>query len=151
MKASGTKMRTLLRRALPSDATAPGLARRALGELPPPLGVDPADLRLMVSELVTNSVRHAQAAPSERIELDIFEMGAGIHVEVRDPGSGYASVAKALGVIRVLPRSEETSAEGGFGLLVVADLADRCGARWDGGTVTWFELDRDEGAARNES
>src|ERR687887_651031 len=84
MKASGTKMRTLLRRALPPDATAPGLARRALGELPPRLGVDPADLRLMVSELVTNSVRHAQAAPSERIKLDIFEMEAGIHVEVRD-------------------------------------------------------------------
>jgi hypothetical protein len=70
---------------------------------------------------------------------------------VRDPGGGYASVAKALGVIRVLPRHEETNPEGGFGLLVVADLADRCGARWDGGTVTWFEMDRDEGAARNES
>jgi anti-sigma regulatory factor (Ser/Thr protein kinase) len=142
------QMRRLLSRAFPPDATAPGLARRALSELPPGLGPDLADLRLMVSELVTNCIKHAGLAPSDRIGLEIFEMEPGVRVEVRDPGRGYEMATKALRAIPGRPEPHESFALSGFGFMVIAALADRFGARRDGGTVMWFEVDGDH--ARGE-
>jgi anti-sigma regulatory factor (Ser/Thr protein kinase) len=139
--------RTVLTRGLPADATAPPLARSALAELPSHLGPDRADLRLMVSELVTNCVRHAHLAPSQRIELGVFELAAGIRVEVRDPGGGYQAAAKALGEPRGRPGPDEPLPQGGFGLMVIAALADRYGVRQDQGTVVWFEVDEDQARA----
>jgi anti-sigma regulatory factor (Ser/Thr protein kinase) len=139
----GAEMRLLLSCGLPPDATAPGLARRAVAGLPPGLVADPGDLRLMVSELVTNSVRHGGLAPSDRIQLQVFEMDPGIHVEVRDPGSGYAEASEALGSIPEPPGPDEPLAEGGFGMMVTAALSDRFGVRRDEGTVMWFEVNGD--------
>jgi anti-sigma regulatory factor (Ser/Thr protein kinase) len=143
------QVRTMLTRGLPPDATAPRLARSALAELPSHLGPGRADLRLMVSELVTNCVRHAHLAPSQRIELVVFELAAGIRVEVRDRGGGYQAAAKALGEPPARPGPDEPLPQGGFGLMVIAALADRYGVRQDQGTVVWFEVDGDQ--ARTES
>jgi anti-sigma regulatory factor (Ser/Thr protein kinase) len=143
------QMRTMLTRGLPPDATAPRLARSALAELPSHLRPGRADLRLMVSELVTNCVRHAHLAPSQRIELVIFELTAGIRVEVKDPGGGYQAATKALGEPRGRPGSDEPLPQGGFGLMVIAALADRYGVRQDQGTVVWFEVDEDRAHAES--
>jgi anti-sigma regulatory factor (Ser/Thr protein kinase) len=141
--ASTVGMRTVLTRGLPPDARAPRLARSALDELPSHLSPGRADLRLMVSELVTNCVRHAHLAPSQRIELGVFEVSAGIRVEVKDPGGGYQAAAEALGEPPVQPGPDEPLPQGGFGLMVIASLADRYGVRQDQGTVVWFEVDQD--------
>jgi anti-sigma regulatory factor (Ser/Thr protein kinase) len=138
------EMRTVLTRDLPPDATAPRLARSALAELPSHLAPDRADLRMMVCELVTNCVRHAHLAASQRIELVIFETTVGIRVEVKDPGGGYKAAAKALGEPRGRPGPDEPLPQGGFGLMVIAALADRYGVRQDRGTVVWFEMDQDQ-------
>jgi anti-sigma regulatory factor (Ser/Thr protein kinase) len=140
-------MRTVLTRGFPPDATAPRLARSALAEMPSHLGPDLADLRLMVCELVTNCVRHAHLAPSQRIELVIFEMTPGIRVEVKDPGRGYEAAARALGEPRGRSGANEPLPQGGFGLRLIAALADRYGVRQDQGTVVWFEVDQDQARA----
>ena len=46
------------------------------------------DLRLLVSELVTNSVLHGGAGPDDRVELRVGRPDSGVRVEVRDHGSG---------------------------------------------------------------
>jgi serine/threonine-protein kinase RsbW len=143
------EMRTVLTRGLPPDATAPRLARSALAELLWHLRPDRAELRLMVSELVTNCVRHAHLAPSQRIELAVFEVSAGIRVEVKDPGGGFQAAAEALGQPPGRPDPDVPLPQGGFGLMVIAALADRSGVRQDQGTVVWFEVDKDR--ARAES
>lgn len=82
--------------------------------------------RLLVSELATNAVRHGRG----RIVLAIRATGRGLHVSVTDDGGGGRPTRRTPGD------------DGGFGLHLVADLADRWG---DGGTGTcvWFEVDRD--------
>lgn len=52
------------------------------------------DLRLMVSELVTNSLRHADLAPADRISLTARVEGPLIRVEVADPGSGFVPLGR---------------------------------------------------------
>src|SRR5206468_5499883 len=47
------------------------------------------DLRLLVNELVTNSLRHAKFVPGDRIEVLAKVEGQAIRVEVRDPGPGF--------------------------------------------------------------
>src|SRR5215212_7970584 len=54
--------------------------------------VDPAlldDLRLLVSELVTNSVRHAEANRDGTVALRVEVEREGVRVEVIDAGTGF--------------------------------------------------------------
>ena len=134
------EVRPLLTVALPSEPTAPRRAREALEDLPPYLNEQLAKLRLIVTELVTNSVRHAGLSPADQIEITILERGEQIRVEVRDPGAGYEATSEMLHHLPSERTPDQPLPEGGFGLLVVASLADRVGARWDGGTVVWTEL-----------
>jgi anti-sigma regulatory factor (Ser/Thr protein kinase) len=110
---------------LPRDQTAPALARNAVSEL----GLEQPvldDARLLVSELVTNSVRYgAGAHVCVRLDLD----GAGgVRCEVVDAGSGFHPTR---------PATERDA--GGWGLQLVDRLADRWGVA-DGSTHVWFEL-----------
>jgi anti-sigma regulatory factor (Ser/Thr protein kinase) len=89
------------------------------------------DSRLMVSELVTNSLRHASLSSHQEIELVMALQGATLRVEVGDPGPGFEP----------RPRSADHSAESGWGLFLVARLADRWGVARDGLHRVWFELD----------
>jgi anti-sigma regulatory factor (Ser/Thr protein kinase) len=90
------------------------------------------DLRLLVSELVTNAVRHAGLARSDRIRL-LVDVGEGfVHVEVHDPGRGFEPTAP----------SPDPARASGWGLYLVEELADRWGVDGVGrGTRVWFELD----------
>ena len=89
------------------------------------------DARLLVSELVTNSLRHASIESDQEIEVSFSLDDRALHVEVLDPGRGFMPRA----------RSSREADETGWGLFLVAQLADRWGVRPDGPTCVWFELD----------
>jgi anti-sigma regulatory factor (Ser/Thr protein kinase) len=112
---------------------APAEARRSLDGLGP--HVDPrllARLRLLVSELVTNSVRHAGTGEDDPIYLRVDPSPGSVRVEVVDKGDGFDPP-------RQHPDPERAS---GWGLFLVDRIADRWGVRVDGNTRVWFELDR---------
>jgi integral membrane sensor domain MASE1 len=67
----------------------PADARAALSPLAGALGAQIySDLRLGVSELVTNSVRHAQLEPGDLIRLQVEVSDRVLRVEVSDSGGG---------------------------------------------------------------
>ena len=87
-------------------------------------------LRLIVSELVTNALRHG--ADGERIDLAVTPKPEFLCVQVTDDGPGIAP----------RPRALETDEEGGFGLYFVEQLTRRWGVtRENRRTRVWFELD----------
>jgi anti-sigma regulatory factor (Ser/Thr protein kinase) len=111
---------------------APALARGAVARLANDLQPEEAHaLRLLVSELVTNSVRHAELSPDQWIELLIDLRPEAIHVSVSDPGGGFARLTP--------PEHRDT---GGWGLFLVQRMADRWGIDADGRTAVWFEMRR---------
>jgi anti-sigma regulatory factor (Ser/Thr protein kinase) len=92
------------------------------------------DLSLLVSELVTNSVRHARLRPRDLIRLRVETSDRVIRVEVSDPGEGFgASIPEPI-----------AGEPGGWGLFLTERLADRWGVdRESGWTTVWLEVDLD--------
>jgi anti-sigma regulatory factor (Ser/Thr protein kinase) len=88
------------------------------------------DITLMVSELVTNSVRHA-ADDAGSVGLDVRLQPDRVRVEVSDPGSGFEPK----------PREPGQSQASGWGLYLVDRLADRWGVMRGDRTNVWFEMD----------
>lgn len=89
------------------------------------------DLALLVSELVTNSYRHA-GAPGEAIGVELTVGAEVVRCEVIDPGEGF----------RAAPVPLERRGDGGWGLFIVDELADRWGVRRGPPTRVWFEISR---------
>jgi len=88
------------------------------------------DLQLLVSEVVTNAVRHGGGSEGEPITLRLVERPGTIRVEVSDDGPGFERHSPT-------PRTD-----GGWGLFFVDKLA----SRWDvestpRSTLVWFEMD----------
>jgi anti-sigma regulatory factor (Ser/Thr protein kinase) len=110
----------------------PALARHKLeGWLPETLADSHRGaLRLLVSELVTNSVRHVTGS-QQPVELAVRIGSRAIRVEVHDGGSGFKPAGKP----------EPRGADGGFGLFLVERMASRWGVDTRDGTRVWFELD----------
>ena len=121
-----------VRRDLLANATAPGLARRALEVLRAKMDeVTLNTSRLLVSELVANGVEHG---PHDNAVIQLrASVGLGrLHVEVSNPGDGVESAAC------------EPEPEGleHWGLFLVDDLAHRWGAESSPkATSVWFEID----------
>jgi len=90
------------------------------------------DVRLMTSELVTNSVRHGSLSEGARIDLGVLVTPTTVRVEVTDPGRGFG--ADAIG-----PTGDGQS---GWGLFFVDRLADRWGVDCGEHTRVWFEIAR---------
>ena len=108
-------------------------ARRALDALDDEVSSQTLeDLRLLVSELVTNSVRHAGLHEAQTIELKVKLMPETVRVEVNDQGTGFEPT----------PRGARSDDQSGWGLYLVSRIADRWGVSSDGVTRVWFELDR---------
>jgi anti-sigma regulatory factor (Ser/Thr protein kinase) len=114
------------------DPKAVGVARSALDDL-----IGDADLqafqsaRLLVSELVTNALRHGGRPGGGWIELSAVIGGGVLRVEVCDPGSGFEATP-------TIPSGPQAS---GWGLLLVSRLAARWGTqREDGRFCVWFEI-----------
>jgi signal transduction histidine kinase len=104
-------------------------ARHRLVELEQTLAHETmAKLRLLVTELVANSVRHARGKPivvrvtveERHVRTDVSDGGAGF-----DPGPADPSPMKTSG----------------WGLFLVRKMASRWGAEPATGTV-WFEVER---------
>src|SRR4051794_9288234 len=71
---------------LPDEPSAVAEARRALDTIAPELSRDKLDdVRLLVTELVTNSARHAGGW----IDLNVDTSRGIVRVEVRDKGPGF--------------------------------------------------------------
>jgi anti-sigma regulatory factor (Ser/Thr protein kinase) len=110
-------------------------ARLALADLESQLDASVAfDVRLLVSELVTNSVQHASVAAEDSIVLIVSINDETVRVTVRDDGPGFEPPAS--------PPPED--ADAGWGLFLVEQLADSWGIG-DGGKDVWFEIRRGRG------
>ena len=110
---------------------APRDARHALDRLATEVPKDTLDnVRLLVSELVTNCVRHAGIDPESWIELRVAPRGSVLRVEVRDPGEGFQPA----------PASLSLYSTSGWGLYLVQQIADRWGVMVENGTKVWFEI-----------
>jgi anti-sigma regulatory factor (Ser/Thr protein kinase) len=84
------------------------------------------DVKLMVSELVTNGIVHGAAEDDTPLMLDVCVNGS-IRCRVLDRGQGFAPSAGRGG-------------PGGWGLRVVEELADRWGMQCSPQrTEVWFE------------
>jgi anti-sigma regulatory factor (Ser/Thr protein kinase) len=93
------------------------------------------DARLLVSELITNSIRHGELASHQPIRFRVELAGGSLRVEVRDTGRGFV----------LSPRTTETADDSGWGLYLVSKIAERWGMSSDGGTTVWFEIPLDRG------
>lgn len=89
------------------------------------------DLRLLVTELVTNGVRHG----SERglVTVSVVAGDAIVHVEVSDCGRGFSPPEAPM------PRADGS---GGWGLQLVDRVATTWGVKVGEKTCVWFELAR---------
>lgn len=116
--------------AIRRDTRAPGSARRAVEQFAE--RIEPSlvpDVKLLVSELITNSVKYGSDG-DVRLEIR-SDRPDHIRVEVVDQGSGFIPVA----------RDRPATEAGGWGLHLVETLADRWGVH-EGSTHVWFEIDR---------
>jgi anti-sigma regulatory factor (Ser/Thr protein kinase) len=123
-------MRTLEERFQP-DVQAPSAARHALRALAggvPSTILD--DVQLLVSELVTNSVRHAGLDARSQIRLQVNVSESAVRVEVSDPGPGFESP----------PGPPDMYQDNGWGLYLVEQVADRWGFTRDREMSVWFEM-----------
>jgi anti-sigma regulatory factor (Ser/Thr protein kinase) len=114
---------------LPQAITAPRIARHALNRFCHGRLEDQqlSDAELMVSELVTNALRHGCGQIVLRAALDDDRL----RVEVIDQGTGFE---------REL-RRRDFDVVGGWGLDIVEDASSRWGVH-EGTTHVWFELER---------
>ena len=110
-------------------STAPARARKALDAFNGNVGEAVDDLRLLVTELVTNAVVHANAGPDTSIGVMVEAAPDAIRGEILHPGPRFEAT----------PRPDEQK----FGLFLVDQLADRWGLEpTDRQNRVWFELDR---------
>jgi anti-sigma regulatory factor (Ser/Thr protein kinase) len=135
-KGSGTKNRIEVE--FEAGPTAAASARNALLALEGRISDELlANVRLLVSELVTNSVRHSGIHHHDRVRMQVQVSASTLRVEVADPGQGFAPK----------PRDMDRSRPGGWGLYLVDQLADRWGVARDHLNRVWFEMDRGVEAA----
>ena len=118
---------------LDSGPEAAAWARSALLALEPRIDARVMeDVRLLVSELVTNSVRHSGTTNGDAVRLAVALDRERVHVAVSDSGPGFEP----------RPRRPGQSQAGGWGLFFVERIADRWGVQHDGLTRVWFEIDQ---------
>jgi anti-sigma regulatory factor (Ser/Thr protein kinase) len=119
------------KRELASGPRAAGVARRWVAELLSALigRADMHDVALLVSEVVTNAVRHGGAGAGGTIVVHVAIGGEVLRVEVCDHGPGFVAPAA--------PRRRADG--GGHGLMLVEHLSSSWGVSGDDGTCVWFE------------
>ncbi|MGH2636470.1 MAG: PAS domain S-box protein [Actinomycetota bacterium] len=126
---------TVAERRFRSEPQAAGAARRALDDLIGSLDGHALDnAKLLTSELVTNAVRHGPKGPRAGILLRVAVDAAFVRVEVIDEGPGF-----------VYPDSRDRRETGGWGLVLVDNVAARWGIGEGAPTTVWFEIDRADG------
>ncbi len=117
---------------LPGGVQAPGEARQTLTELLATRldATDLFDVTVLISELVTNAVRHGQAGEGATIVAHVAIAPDVLRIEICDRGPGFTPPTAPA------PRP----GGGGNGLVLLASLSTSWGvAPADGGTCVWFE------------
>ena len=114
---------------------APALARAPRSPaLPSELELDGSlcqSLILLVSEVVSNAVRHSSGDPGAPVGLVASFGERTIRVTVTDAGEGFT------------PRPRDPArTHDGYGLYLLEKVADRWGVQSRGDTKVWFELPR---------
>jgi len=113
-------------------ALAAGRARREISRLRADLDQPLLEsIRLLVTELVTNSVRHADAGT---VELAVLVGSQRVRVEIANPGSQFEPAL----------RKNDASSTDGWGLFLVDRLSDSWGVVEEkpGSQRVWFEVRR---------
>jgi anti-sigma regulatory factor (Ser/Thr protein kinase) len=114
--------------------SAPREARRAVHErLHGELDEDTAyDVHVVVSELVSNAVRHGGATGPDAVRVSVCLSPDRVRVEVEDPGPGFDPPE----------RPEPRPTGGGRGLVLLERMTNRWGVSRKGASRVWFEVDR---------
>ena len=118
---------------LASEPRSAAVARRHVRDLP--LDEETREVvSLLVTELVTNAVRHGSADDGASIEVDLAVVDDDlVRVNVVNHGPMFDPT----------PRERRApDAEGGMGLHLVDKLAERWGVEDDGRTSVWLEVRR---------
>jgi serine/threonine-protein kinase RsbW len=114
----------------PAPASVAEARARVMDAVGPALAADDrATLQLLVSEVVTNAIRHAGCEEPFQLRA---RWDDEVRVEVVDHGGGFVPH----------PRAGDVEQPGGFGLYLVGRLADRWGVESDDSTCVWFVLGR---------
>jgi len=87
------------------------------------------DVRLLLTELVTNALRHSAVRPEDEIGVRAEVADGTVRIEVHDPGRDGD----------VQPRTPGARG-GGYGLFLVDRLTNRWGVERGEGTTVWAEL-----------
>ncbi len=125
---------TRLELELQRNVRAPAHARSAVSERLGDLaleGLEAQTLVLLVSEVVSNAVRHSSGPADGTISLLVTATPEAVRVAVTDPGEGFTP----------RPRDPERI-EDGYGLYLLEKVASCWGVESKGGTTVWFELAR---------
>ena len=119
---------------LRSTPAAPTIARRWASDFfgKRVTATELGDSLLMLTELVTNAVRHGSPDLGGFVDVHLAVAPQRLRVEVRDVGDGFALPAPKVG-----PPSG-----GGFGLLIIDRACSRWGVAHGNPHCVWFELDR---------
>jgi anti-sigma regulatory factor (Ser/Thr protein kinase) len=90
------------------------------------------DALLLLTELVTNAVRHGDANHGRPVEVRVDQSGRGLRIAVTDPGRGFHRLER---------HGPDPLKGGGYGLVLVERLATRWGDEREAeATTVWFEL-----------
>ena len=122
--------------AIPIGAQAPGVARSVIAQWLAD-DVAPSVLEtalLLVSELVSNSVRHSGGREGEDLVLRVYLWADSCRLEVEDPGRDRV----------IAPKPPDLFRGGGMGLNLVQTLSERWGVvrAAEGPTRVWAQLPR---------
>jgi anti-sigma regulatory factor (Ser/Thr protein kinase) len=119
---------------LERNVRAPAIARAAVSEQLMATGIDGSlgqTIVLLVSEVVSNAVRHSTGPAQAAIGLEATVTPRAVRIAVTDAGDGFA------------PRPRDPNRPGeGYGLFLLEKAARSWGVEGDGRTTVWFELDR---------
>jgi anti-sigma regulatory factor (Ser/Thr protein kinase) len=125
------RVQPLIALELPAEPHSAKVARDVVAGLDGHLGDVFGDVVLVISELVTNSVRHAGLDAGEPVQLSVGLDDDTVRVAVRDPGPGFKPPSAPSDPAHI----------GGWGLVLVDQLAQRWGVDHDGeANVVWCEL-----------
>jgi anti-sigma regulatory factor (Ser/Thr protein kinase) len=111
---------SIARQRLTADLSAAGVFGQAVG-----------DAALVVSELLSNAIKHAWPLPGEKLQVTWMVERGSVEVAVRDGGSPT----------RPRPARPPVSSLGGRGLGIVEHLSNNWGVKTDGvGQTVWAVL-----------
>jgi anti-sigma regulatory factor (Ser/Thr protein kinase) len=118
---------------LPLDQQAPGAARTIVAQALRHASVAVLEhAKLIISELVTNSVRHSGGSQADGITVRVHTTRRMLRLEVDDPGRDTV----------IAPRAPDFHGGGGLGLQLVHTLSEDWGVEraTDSGTRVWARL-----------